>query len=55
MRSWPQASLAQIDDALAVCFAFNVMNRLADTFKFSVPGVKAFEAGAKFLLARGYR
>jgi uncharacterized peroxidase-related enzyme len=46
---------AQIEDALAVCFAFNVINRLADTFAFSVPGAKAFEAGAKFLLARGYR
>ena len=49
------ASRAQIEDALAVCFAFNVMNRLADTFGFSVPEAKAFEAGAKFLLARGYR
>jgi uncharacterized peroxidase-related enzyme len=48
-------SRAQIEDALAVCFAFNVMNRLADTFEFSVPEAKAFEAGAKFLLARGYR
>jgi uncharacterized peroxidase-related enzyme len=49
------ASRAQIEDALAVCFAFDVTNRLADTFEFSVPGAKAFEAGAKFLLARGYR
>ena len=48
-------SRAQIEDALAVCFAFNVMNRLADTFEFFVPEDKAFEAGAKFLLARGYR
>src|SRR6516225_9424588 len=48
-------SRAQIEDALAVCFAFNVINRLANTFAFSVPGAKAFEAGAKFLLARGYR
>jgi len=45
----------QIEDALAVCFAFNATNRLADAFGFSVPGPKAFEAGAKFLLARGYR
>jgi hypothetical protein len=30
-------------------------DRLADTFEFFVPGHKAFEAGAKFLLARGYR
>lgn len=45
----------QIEDALAVAFAFNTINRLADAFAFSVPGPKAFEAGAKFLLARGYR
>jgi uncharacterized peroxidase-related enzyme len=49
------ASREQIEDALAVCFAFNTMGRLADAFGFSVPGPKAFEAGAKYLLARGYR
>ena len=48
-------SVEQIEDALAVCFAFNTMNRLADAFEFFVPGPKAFETGAKFLLARGYR
>jgi hypothetical protein len=48
-------SREQIEDALAVCFTFNTIDRLADTFEFSVPGSKAFEAGAKFLLARGYR
>jgi len=46
---------AQARDALAVAFAFNTMNRLADAFGFVVPGPEAFEAGAKFLLARGYR
>ena len=49
------ASQAQIEDALAVSFAFNATDRLADAFKFALPGPKAFEAGAKFLLARGYR
>ena len=49
------ASRQQIEDALAVCFAFNVISRLADAFGFFVPGPKAFEAGAKYLLARGYR
>jgi uncharacterized peroxidase-related enzyme len=49
------ASREQIKDALAVCFAFNTTDRLADAFKFFVPGPEAFEAGAKFLLARGYR
>jgi uncharacterized peroxidase-related enzyme len=49
------ASRQQIEDALAVCFAFNVIGRLADAFGFSVPGPQAFEGGAKYLLARGYR
>jgi hypothetical protein len=48
-------SREQIKDALAVCFTFNTIDRLADTFKFFVAGPKFFEAGAKFLLARGYR
>ena len=48
-------SRALIEDALAVCLAFNTTDRLADTFAFAVPGPKALEAGAKFLLARGYR
>src|SRR6185369_11822889 len=45
----------QIGDALAVSFAFNTMNRLADAFAFSIPEANVFAAGAKFLLARGYR
>jgi uncharacterized peroxidase-related enzyme len=48
-------SRGQIEDALAVAFAFNAMNRLADAFEFSVPGPAAFKAGAKYLLAHGYR
>lgn len=49
------ASRQQIEDALAVCFSFNVIGRLADAFEFQVPGPEVFEAGAKYLLARGYR
>jgi len=49
------ASRQQIEDALAICFSFNVIGRLAETFAFFVPSPKAFEAGAKYLLARGYR
>lgn len=49
------ATRQQIEDALAVCFSFNVIGRLADAFGFSVPGPSAFEAGAKYLLSRGYR
>jgi uncharacterized peroxidase-related enzyme len=45
----------QIEDALAVSFAFNVTDRLADAFDFFMLGPEGFEAGAKFLLARGYR
>ena len=57
MRSVLAAGVSskQIEDALAVCFAFNTTNRLADAFGFSIPGPQGFEAGAKFLLARGYR
>ena len=46
---------AQIEDALDVGFAFNVITRLADTFEFEVGPRAAFEAGAKSLLSRGYK
>ena len=45
----------QIKDALAVAFAFNVTDRLADVFDFAVGDPAAINAGAKYLLARGYR
>lgn len=45
----------QIDDALMVAWAFNVITRLADTFEFHVGPRSAFDAGAKHLLARGYK
>lgn len=45
----------QIEDALAVCFCFNVIDRCADTFEFYVPGAAAFAASATFLLSRGYK
>jgi alkylhydroperoxidase/carboxymuconolactone decarboxylase family protein YurZ len=48
-------SREQIEDALAVCFTFNTVDRLSRTFGCFVPSPKAYEAGAKFLLARGYR
>lgn len=49
------ATRAHIEDALAVCFAFNVTDRLADAFGFELLSREGFEAGAKFLLKRGYR
>ncbi len=48
-------SREQIEDALAVCFAFDITTRLANTFGFTLASRGAFEAGAKYLLARGYR
>jgi uncharacterized peroxidase-related enzyme len=46
---------AQIEDALAVCFAFNITDRLANAFDFTVAEPAAMTAGAKHLLKRGYR
>jgi uncharacterized peroxidase-related enzyme len=48
-------SREQIEDALAVCFAFNITARLANAFGFALPSQQAFDTGAKYLLARGYR
>lgn len=45
----------QVEDALAVCFAFNTTDRLANAFGFEVMSRNGFFAGAKFLLKRGYR
>jgi hypothetical protein len=48
-------SRVQIEDALSVCFAFNVIDRLADAFHFHVGDKKSFDVSAKMLLKRGYR
>jgi AhpD family alkylhydroperoxidase len=48
-------SREQIENALAVCFTFNTVDRLSRAFGWVMPGPKALEAGAKVLLARGYR
>ncbi len=45
----------QIEDALAVSFAFNTTDRLANAFAFALLSQEGFEAGAKYLLKRGYR
>jgi hypothetical protein len=45
----------QVEEALGVCFAFNVITRLADTFEFEVGPQASFEASAHALLTRGYR
>ncbi|HEX4655875.1 MAG TPA: carboxymuconolactone decarboxylase family protein [Streptosporangiaceae bacterium] len=48
-------SRQQVEDALAVCAAFNTTGRLADALGFEVLSPEGFEAGAKYLLKRGYR
>ena len=48
-------SRQQVQDALAVCAAFNVTNRLADAFGFRMLSPEGFASGAKYLLKRGYR
>lgn len=45
----------QVKDALAVCVAFNTTDRLGDAFGFEVLSPEGFEAGAKYLLRRGYK
>jgi alkylhydroperoxidase family enzyme len=45
----------QIEDALQVSFAFNVITRLADTFEFEVRSEAAADVGATRLLTRGYK
>ncbi|GAA1775893.1 hypothetical protein [Actinomadura chokoriensis] len=45
----------QVRDALAVCAAFTITDRLADAFGFEVLDRDGFDAGAKYLLKRGYR
>ncbi|HEY9289938.1 MAG TPA: hypothetical protein VIP98_01545 [Microlunatus sp.] len=49
------ASAEQIEQALAVCFAFNVINRAADTFAFAKLTPDGYAKGAKYLLDHGYR
>jgi uncharacterized peroxidase-related enzyme len=48
-------SRQQIEDALAVCLVFNITDRLANAFDFTIAGPAAMTAGARHLLKRGYR
>jgi uncharacterized peroxidase-related enzyme len=45
----------QAGDAVAVCAAFNTTDRLGDAFGFELLSPEGYEAGAKYLLKRGYR
>jgi hypothetical protein len=57
MRDVLAASVSpqQVQDALAVCAAFSTTGRLADAFGFELLSPEGYEAGAKYLLKRGYR
>lgn len=48
-------SRQQVEDALAVCAVFNTIDRLADAFDFELLTPEGFDAGANYLLKRGYR
>ena len=42
-------------DALAIYYAFNVTNRLANAFGFELMAAEGFQSGAKYLLWRDYQ
>lgn len=48
-------SAEQVEDALAVGFVFDTTDRLANAFAFQVLDQDGFDAGAKYLLKRGYK
>lgn len=43
-----------IEEAARIAFAFNLIDRLADSFVFEVPSPAAFAKGAPGMLKRGY-
>lgn len=45
---------AAIDDAVHVCAACSMIDRLADALDFAIPSSKAVEQSAGRLLKRGY-
>jgi alkylhydroperoxidase family enzyme len=44
-----------IEEAIYVCFSFNVMDRLADALEFDIPTPQQFKQGGRFLYRLGYR
>lgn len=44
-----------IRDAVAVCAAFNMIDRLADAFSFDVPPPEHVRGAARLLLKAGYK
>ena len=43
-----------IEEAIYVCFLFNLIDRLADTFDFQVPSAAGVKWVTRFLLKAGY-
>ena len=43
------------EDAIGVALAFNLIDRLADSFAFEIPPDFMFRRSARFMLKRGYR
>jgi alkylhydroperoxidase family enzyme len=43
-----------IEDAIYVCAAFSMIDRIADALGFKIPGPKNMAKNAKILLDRGY-
>jgi alkylhydroperoxidase family enzyme len=44
-----------IEEAIYVCFSFNVMDRLADALDFDIPTAQQFKKGGRFLYKLGYK
>ncbi|HSN88721.1 MAG TPA: hypothetical protein VL025_18300 [Thermoanaerobaculia bacterium] len=45
----------EIEDAIYICVAFSIIDRLADAFDFEVPSKEQMRKTSKFLLRLGYR
>lgn len=44
-----------IEDAMYIVFAFGIINRLANSLDFELPGNKGLEFSAKMLIKKGYK
>ncbi|HSK76025.1 MAG TPA: hypothetical protein VLQ45_06175 [Thermoanaerobaculia bacterium] len=45
----------EIEDAIYICVAFSIIDRLADAFDFEIPNKEQMRKTSKFLLRLGYR
>lgn len=49
------ASGAAIEEAIAICAAFTIADRMADTFDYEPPDAAGAQRGGAYLLEHGYR